>query len=103
MHLILTHINFFVILETVRIIDYISRQQICESTYTMPGHSILWLPKIVDPKGSTVAAGFSDGVVRLFAFQQRESIDIHGRFVILFKPFFLIYNYFQIFPGNKRI
>ncbi|CAD5123356.1 DgyrCDS11713 [Dimorphilus gyrociliatus] len=65
--------------KTVRIIDYLSKQQICESAYSMSGHSILWMPKIVDPKGSTIAAGFADGVVRLFAFQQRESIDIHGR------------------------
>ncbi len=33
----------------------------------------------VDPSGSTVLAGFADGVVRVLSFQKTDKADLHGR------------------------
>ncbi len=45
----------------------------------MGGSSLLWAPKVVDPKGATILVGFEDGVVRSLMFQQKEEKDVHGR------------------------
>ncbi|XP_046572732.1 cilia- and flagella-associated protein 44-like isoform X2 [Haliotis rubra] len=50
---------------TVRVFDYVQMKQVCEGRYTASGSCLLWTPQIVDTKGSTLVAGFEDGVVRV--------------------------------------
>ncbi|KAK3107710.1 hypothetical protein FSP39_020546 [Pinctada imbricata] len=51
---------------TVRVYDYIQRKQLCEHKFVDAGTCLIWAPRTVDPKATTVLAGFSDGVVRVF-------------------------------------
>nr|KAG5708675.1 hypothetical protein BaRGS_034892 [Batillaria attramentaria] len=50
---------------SVRVFDYGQQKQLAEVHFNVGGTSILWAPQIVDSKGSTVVAGFEDGVVRI--------------------------------------
>ncbi|XP_074652110.1 cilia- and flagella-associated protein 44-like isoform X2 [Tubulanus polymorphus] len=64
---------------TVRVYDYTTHTQLCESKYTSGGTTLLWPPETVDPKGSSVIAGFEDGVVRVLRFQKKLDIDLGKR------------------------
>ncbi|XP_069115004.1 cilia- and flagella-associated protein 44-like isoform X2 [Argopecten irradians] len=55
---------------TVRVFDYLQQKQLCEMKFPSGGSSLLWAPQVVDPKGATILAGFSDGVVRVFNISQ---------------------------------
>ncbi|XP_053372820.1 cilia- and flagella-associated protein 44-like [Mercenaria mercenaria] len=49
---------------TVRVFDYVQQKQICDTKFASGGTALLWIPKIIDPKGGSVIVGFEDGVVR---------------------------------------
>ncbi|KAL8598401.1 hypothetical protein ACOMHN_032678 [Nucella lapillus] len=55
---------------SVRVFDYGQQKQLSEVHFNVGGSSICWAPQIVDPKGSTVLAGFEDGVVRVLTVNQ---------------------------------
>ncbi|XP_048254045.1 cilia- and flagella-associated protein 44-like isoform X2 [Haliotis rufescens] len=62
----ITHLTATIGLDnTVRVFDYVQQKQVCEGRYTASGTCLLWTPRIVDTKGSTLVAGFEDGVVRV--------------------------------------
>ena len=44
--------------------DLPARQLLCHSRFASGGSSLLWAPLEVDPSGSTLLAGFQDGVLR---------------------------------------
>ncbi|KAK7105366.1 cilia- and flagella-associated protein 44-like [Littorina saxatilis] len=50
---------------SVRVFDYGQQKQLHETHFNVGGCSICWAPQIVDSKGSSVVAGFQDGVVRV--------------------------------------
>ncbi|OXB83351.1 UNVERIFIED_CONTAM: hypothetical protein H355_001788 [Colinus virginianus] len=50
---------------SVRIYDFISNSQQSEIQFKQGGTALTWAPHVVDPKGSVIAVGFEDGVVRI--------------------------------------
>merc|ERR1712150_45336 len=56
-----------------------SKERLCQSKFNVGGSSLIWTPNYIDPKGSTILAGFDDGVVRILTFQKKEETDVHGR------------------------
>ncbi|KAL5020106.1 hypothetical protein ScPMuIL_002998 [Solemya velum] len=50
---------------TLRIFDFAQKTQLSETRFTTGGCCLVWVPRTVDPKGSTIIAGFEDGVVRV--------------------------------------
>ncbi|XP_038057956.1 cilia- and flagella-associated protein 44-like isoform X2 [Patiria miniata] len=58
---------------TVRVFDYASKTPICSTKFNAGSTSMLWVPPTVDPKGSTILAGFSDGVVRSLTIKRRDN------------------------------
>ncbi|XP_071842731.1 cilia- and flagella-associated protein 44-like isoform X2 [Apostichopus japonicus] len=59
----------------VNVYDYISKSMLCNNKFNSGATSLLWLPDIVDPKGSTVLAGFKDGVVRALMIARNDDAD----------------------------
>merc|ERR1712136_198632 len=54
----------------VRVYDYLTCMPVCSFKAPIPaskGTSIMWLNKVVDPKGTTIVAGFSDGILRVLS------------------------------------
>ncbi|XP_022090775.1 cilia- and flagella-associated protein 44-like isoform X2 [Acanthaster planci] len=58
---------------TVRVYDYASKTPLCSTKFNAGSTSMLWVPPIVDPKGSTLLAGFADGVVRSLTLKRRDN------------------------------
>ncbi|KAM8976941.1 cilia- and flagella-associated protein 44 [Pelodytes ibericus] len=50
---------------SVRIYDFVGRNPIAEMKYKQGGTSLVWAPRMVNPKGGLFAVGFEDGVVRI--------------------------------------
>ncbi|KAJ3128012.1 Cilia- and flagella-associated protein 44 [Nowakowskiella sp. JEL0407] len=50
---------------TIRVYDYISKQSLGKVKYTGMGTALTYFPPSVDRLGCTLAAGFSDGVLRI--------------------------------------
>uniref|UniRef100_A0A803Y6J2 Cilia- and flagella-associated protein 44 n=1 Tax=Meleagris gallopavo TaxID=9103 RepID=A0A803Y6J2_MELGA len=50
---------------SVRIYDFISNSQQSEIKFKQGGTALSWAPHVVNPKGSLIAVGFEDGVVRI--------------------------------------
>ncbi|XP_028405556.1 cilia- and flagella-associated protein 44-like [Dendronephthya gigantea] len=64
---------------TVRLYDYVNKTPLCFAKYSRGATSLLWLPKSVDPKCSSILCGFSDGVVRLLSVARDESSTVRNR------------------------
>ncbi|XP_075252601.1 cilia- and flagella-associated protein 44-like isoform X3 [Convolutriloba macropyga] len=64
--------------KTVRVYDYVTKHQLCVQKFSSPGTCIQWLPTSVDPKGSSIIAGFGDGVLRVMKITKRE-LDLSRR------------------------
>ncbi|XP_065598131.1 cilia- and flagella-associated protein 44 [Cyrtonyx montezumae] len=50
---------------SVRIYDFVSNCQQSEIQFKQGGTALTWAPHVVNPKGSLIAVGFEDGVVRI--------------------------------------
>ncbi|KAM9320405.1 cilia- and flagella-associated protein 44 [Gastrophryne carolinensis] len=50
---------------SVRIYDFIGKSPLVEMTFKQGGTSLIWAPRMVNPKGGLFAVGFEDGVVRI--------------------------------------
>ncbi|XP_033641081.1 cilia- and flagella-associated protein 44-like isoform X3 [Asterias rubens] len=61
---------------TVRVFDYASKSPVCSTKFNSGSTAMLWVPQIVDPKGSTLLAGFADGVVRVLTIKRRDTQDV---------------------------
>nr|CAB3230210.1 WD repeat-containing protein 52-like [Phallusia mammillata] len=62
----------------VRIYDYLTKELVCQ--YHSPnvqskGSSLLWPNKVVDPKGTSIIAGFSDGIMRLLCLRNVDDTN----------------------------
>ncbi|KAK6165219.1 hypothetical protein SNE40_023570 [Patella caerulea] len=62
---------------TVRVYDYMQEKLVTDSKFTGGGTTIMWAPKIVDTKGSTMYVGFEDGVLRILNIN--KTVDVPGR------------------------
>ncbi|XP_070551975.1 cilia- and flagella-associated protein 44-like isoform X2 [Ptychodera flava] len=60
---------------SVRVYDYMSKTPLCQMKFNSGGSVLTWVPQIIDPKGSTVIAGFEDGVVRVLNVYKKEMKD----------------------------
>ncbi|KAJ3347586.1 Cilia- and flagella-associated protein 44 [Entophlyctis luteolus] len=49
--------------------DYLNKSLVLREKYPAGGSALEFLPKTIDPLGCTVAAGFSDGVLRIISYQ----------------------------------
>ncbi|CAK8686101.1 unnamed protein product [Clavelina lepadiformis] len=62
----------------VRVYDYLTKQLLCHYHSPTPhttGTSLLWPNKVIDPKGTTIVAGFSDGILRLLNLRQVDDTN----------------------------
>ncbi|XP_018428354.1 PREDICTED: cilia- and flagella-associated protein 44 [Nanorana parkeri] len=50
---------------SVRIYDFAGKVPLAEMNFKQGGTSLIWAPRMVNPKGGLFAAGFEDGVVRI--------------------------------------
>uniref|UniRef100_A0A803J8E9 Cilia- and flagella-associated protein 44 n=1 Tax=Xenopus tropicalis TaxID=8364 RepID=A0A803J8E9_XENTR len=50
---------------SVRIYDFIGKYPLVEMKFKQGGTSLVWAPRMVNPKGGLFAVGFDDGVVRI--------------------------------------
>ncbi|XP_048588414.1 cilia- and flagella-associated protein 44-like isoform X2 [Nematostella vectensis] len=64
---------------TVRVYDYLSKKQMCQSRYSTGGTSLLWVPKSVDSNGTKILAGFNDGVVRLLTLNKVDPSQVRSK------------------------
>ncbi|XP_031554688.1 cilia- and flagella-associated protein 44-like isoform X2 [Actinia tenebrosa] len=64
---------------TVRVYDYLSKKQICHKKYNSGGSNLLWVPKMVDAKGTSILAGFADGVVRLLTLNKVDLSQVRSK------------------------
>ncbi|XP_041471026.1 cilia- and flagella-associated protein 44-like [Lytechinus variegatus] len=64
---------------TVRVYDNVSKMPLCHSNFNAGSTALLWLPQIIDPKGASVLAGFSDGVVRVLVIARQDHQDHHKK------------------------
>ncbi|KAJ3126719.1 Cilia- and flagella-associated protein 44 [Nowakowskiella sp. JEL0407] len=67
---------------TIRVYDHISKQSVAGKVkYTGMGTALTYFPSSVDGLGCTLAAGFSDGVLRIVTHS-----PIHGKFLATSSP-----------------
>ncbi|KAI9333809.1 hypothetical protein BDR26DRAFT_805717, partial [Obelidium mucronatum] len=72
----------------VHLYDYMKKALLAKEKYTSGGTALASLPLCLDARGSTVAAGFTDGVLRIISYQP-PPIDINRPVFTLqyaFKP-----------------
>uniref|UniRef100_F6WXI8 Uncharacterized protein n=1 Tax=Ornithorhynchus anatinus TaxID=9258 RepID=F6WXI8_ORNAN len=50
---------------SVRIFDFASRCLLTQMRFRQGGTSVIWAPRVVNPKGGIIVVGFEDGVVRI--------------------------------------
>ncbi|GFN89806.1 WD repeat-containing protein 52, partial [Plakobranchus ocellatus] len=58
--------------KTVRVFDYVQMKQLAEAKFSAGATTIQWVPLTVDSKGSSVAVGYEDGVVRALNMTKLE-------------------------------
>nr|XP_021155428.1 cilia- and flagella-associated protein 44 isoform X3 [Columba livia] len=63
---------------SVRIYDFISNRQLSEMKFKQGGTSLMWAPRIVNPKGGLIAVGFEDGVVRIIEVYDPKGLPIYA-------------------------
>ncbi|KFW01147.1 WD repeat-containing protein 52, partial [Eurypyga helias] len=61
---------------SVRIYDFISNTQLSEVKFNRGGTALTWAPRVVDPKGSLIAVGFEDGVVRIIEVYDPKGLPV---------------------------
>ncbi|XP_078493244.1 cilia- and flagella-associated protein 44-like isoform X2 [Ciona intestinalis] len=62
----------------VRIHDYLTRNILCEfksPSVHSRGTALIWPNKVVDPKGTTIICGFSDGILRVLTLRQVDGAN----------------------------
>uniref|UniRef100_F6VRS6 Cilia- and flagella-associated protein 44 n=1 Tax=Ciona intestinalis TaxID=7719 RepID=F6VRS6_CIOIN len=62
----------------VRIHDYLTRDILCEfksPSVHSRGTALIWPNKVVDPKGTTIIGGFSDGILRVLTLRQVDGAN----------------------------
>uniref|UniRef100_W5L5L2 Cilia- and flagella-associated protein 44 n=1 Tax=Astyanax mexicanus TaxID=7994 RepID=W5L5L2_ASTMX len=65
---------------TVRIYDFLSKEELTTTRFTMGGTSLTWAPHVVSSSESVLVVGFEDGVVRLLELYNPHSLhSIAGR------------------------
>ena len=57
---------------TVRVFDYLQKTNMCIRKFKAGGSSILWPGRSLDNQMSTLIAGFTDGVVRVFQLEKAD-------------------------------
>uniref|UniRef100_A0A8D2LUA1 Cilia and flagella associated protein 44 n=1 Tax=Varanus komodoensis TaxID=61221 RepID=A0A8D2LUA1_VARKO len=61
---------------TVRVYDFIGNVQLAEMKLKQGGTALTWAPKVVNPKGGVIAAGFQDGVVRIIELYNPKGLPV---------------------------
>ncbi|XP_054683235.1 cilia- and flagella-associated protein 44 [Grus americana] len=61
---------------SVRIYDFISNSQLIEIKFKQGGTALTWAPRVVNPKGGLIAAGFEDGVVRIIEVYDPKGLPV---------------------------
>ncbi|XP_062982990.1 cilia- and flagella-associated protein 44 [Elgaria multicarinata webbii] len=61
---------------SVRIFDFISKVQLTEMKFKQGGTALTWAPKVANPKGGIIAAGFQDGVVRIIELYNPKGLPV---------------------------
>ncbi|XP_078590601.1 cilia- and flagella-associated protein 44-like isoform X5 [Branchiostoma floridae x Branchiostoma japonicum] len=59
----------------VHVYDHAAKLPLCTAKYTAGGSALCWAPLLVDPEGSTLIAGFTDGVVRVLTVAKKPQAD----------------------------
>ncbi|XP_019642802.1 PREDICTED: cilia- and flagella-associated protein 44-like isoform X3 [Branchiostoma belcheri] len=59
----------------VHVYDHAAKLPLCTAKYTAGGSALCWAPLVVDPEGSTLIAGFTDGVVRVLTVARKPQAD----------------------------
>ncbi|KAJ3195546.1 Cilia- and flagella-associated protein 44 [Irineochytrium annulatum] len=75
---------------TIRLYDYRNKAAVTKAKYVNGGSSLVYLPevKLLDAKGCTVAAGFTDGVLRILSHPPVSDSASIGEFTLhyVYKP-----------------
>ncbi|KAJ3102122.1 Cilia- and flagella-associated protein 44 [Phlyctochytrium planicorne] len=73
---------------TLRLYDYLTKSMVLKGKYPNSGCCLQYLPESIDSKGCTVAAGFSDGVLRIISHTPISLSGSIGDFTLhfVFKP-----------------
>ncbi|KAJ3110143.1 Cilia- and flagella-associated protein 44 [Phlyctochytrium bullatum] len=73
---------------TLRLYDYLTKSTIIRAKYPNNGSALMYLPDTLDARGCTVAAGFSDGVLRIISHTPISLSASMGDFMLhyVFKP-----------------
>ncbi|XP_074839653.1 cilia- and flagella-associated protein 44 [Carettochelys insculpta] len=61
---------------SVRIYDFIGNCQLTEIKFKQGGTALTWAPRVVNPKGGLITAGFEDGVVRIIEIYDPRGLAI---------------------------
>ncbi|XP_054829046.1 cilia- and flagella-associated protein 44 isoform X2 [Eublepharis macularius] len=61
---------------TVRIYDFVAKQQLVDMKFKQGGTALTWAPKVVNPKGGLIAVGFQDGVVRIIELYNPKGLPV---------------------------
>ncbi|XP_075762751.1 cilia- and flagella-associated protein 44 isoform X2 [Pelodiscus sinensis] len=65
---------------SVRVYDFIDNCHLAEIKFKQGGTALMWAPRVVNPKGGLIAAGFEDGVVRIIeVYDPRGLAIVAGR------------------------
>ncbi|CAH1262544.1 CFAP44 [Branchiostoma lanceolatum] len=59
----------------VHVYDHAAKLPLCTAKYTAGGSALCWAPLVVDQEGSTLIAGFTDGVVRVLTVAKKPQAD----------------------------
>ncbi|KAM5180821.1 cilia- and flagella-associated protein 44 [Mantella aurantiaca] len=63
---------------SVRIYDFAGKLLLAEANFKQGGTSLIWAPRMVNPKGGLLAAGFEDGVVRILEVYNSPGTRLPG-------------------------
>nr|XP_033799273.1 cilia- and flagella-associated protein 44 isoform X2 [Geotrypetes seraphini] len=61
---------------SVRIYDFIAKNPVVEMRFKQGGTSLVWVPRLINPKGGLIAVGFEDGVVRILDLYNPKGLTI---------------------------
>ncbi|XP_029434317.1 cilia- and flagella-associated protein 44 isoform X2 [Rhinatrema bivittatum] len=61
---------------SVRIYDFVDKRPLVEVRFKQGGTSLVWVPRLINPKGGLIAVGFEDGVVRILEIYNPSGLAI---------------------------
>lgn len=72
----------------LKVISYVSKQEICFRQFAVPITSLKWLPLSLDNTGSSVVVGFADGIIRILSIVRKSGPKVKHALVmrLVFKP-----------------